>query len=80
MKRVLITQCMVGIVAMQVCVVLAATDEEILETCNRENPSGTSLGWCQVIRTEADLDSLPLNYLPVQCEDNPDRQHLIVAC
>ncbi len=80
MERVIVTRPMVSIVAMQVCVVMAATNEEILEVCNRENPSGTSLGWTVVIRTEADLDTLPLNYLPIQCEDNSDRQHLIVVC
>ena len=54
MKRVEITNMAVGICYMQVCTVLDATDEEILEICNYQNPSGTKQGWTKVIRKEED--------------------------
>ena len=72
MKRVEITRSIVGISHMQVCAVADATDEEILATCNEENPSGTELGWVQVIR-EGKLD-------PVPCAQTPGRTHFMVMC
>ena len=69
MKRVIITQCWAGLCHMQVCVGDDATDEEILEVCNRENPAGTIFGWTRVIRND-----------PVQCETYPERIHYMVAC
>jgi hypothetical protein len=66
---------------MQVCAVKDATDDEILEVCNRENPSGTSNGWSSVVR-EIQEDSMfrTKEALPVQCEEYPDRLHFIVLC
>ena len=72
MERVIVTNPFNGLCHMQVCAIADATDEEILEVCNRENPSGTSLGWCGVIR-EGDG-------APVQCQDFPDRTHFLVNC
>ncbi len=79
--RVIVTSMFVNICTMQVCAVADATDDEILETCNRENRSGTSAGWSEVIRT-ADPDSIfkDENKLPVTCGDNPERKHFLVLC
>ena len=71
MDRVIITRGMVGIAHMQVCAVEDATDEEILKVCNRENPSGTTLGWSSVLRQ---------NPKPVVCESYPERRHFLVEC
>jgi hypothetical protein len=68
MNRVVILKPVVGLCYCQVCAVDDANDDEILEVCNRENPSGTSAGWCEVIHE------------PVRCIDDPDRVHLLVAC
>lgn len=70
MERVIVTRGMVGICHMQVCTVVNATDEEILAVANRENPSGTSLGWCKVLRDDA----------PVACDAYPRRRHFLVEC
>lgn len=81
-RRVEVTRSIVGIAGMQVCAVNDATDEEILETCNRENPSGTSEGWGTVLRTEREETSLypGMAWLPVKCDTHPDRIHIIVLC
>lgn len=76
-KKVIITRTWVGIFGMQVCVVMDAADEEILEICNKENPAGTKNGWVRIIR--AGDDQFPDTF-PVPCEKYPDRQHLIVIC
>ena len=83
MKRVLITQPMIGICFMQVCAVSDATDEEILEIANRENPAGTERGWTQVARE----DYKDSRMRPVDCEDNKllndedhQRKHFILIC
>ena len=78
MERVEITKSMVGIYGMQVCAVKGTTDEEILNVCNRENPSGTTNGWGTVLR-EVDGHHGE-NPLPVQCSDFEDREHLIIFC
>lgn len=72
MKRVIVTRDYVGLTCMQVCAVEDATDEEILEVCNRENPSGTEAGWSTVLRGEHDG--------PVRCETYPDRLHWLAQC
>lgn len=70
-----------GLVLMQVCAVKDATDEEILEVCNRENPSGTILGWATVIRKEQAGNMWHTkNKLPVPCEQHADRLHFLVLC
>lgn len=83
MERVIITRCMVGICHMQVCAVNDATDEEILEKCNRENPSGTSHGWGTVVRTvekDGGIFDDP-SMLPKPCADHSEtRTHFLVAC
>jgi hypothetical protein len=68
---------MVGLCHMQVCAMADASDEEILEVCNRENPSGTTNGWTKVIRDNKDD---PDNFVPVVCGDFPERLHILVAC
>ncbi|MFA5015737.1 MAG: hypothetical protein WC549_09405, partial [Actinomycetota bacterium] len=63
---------------MQVCAVNDATDEEILEVCNGENPSGTSAGWNTVIRTEKDLSaSIRETFLPIACDEIAGRTHFL---
>ena len=78
MKRVIVTKRMLSIIAMQVCAVKDATDEEILEVCNNENPSGTTSGWGIVVRTDDSL--IGEKAIPVQCDKYPDRLHFIVLC
>lgn len=81
MDRVVVTKPFVNVCTMQVCAVSDATDEEILATCNRENPSGTSVGWSEVVRV-ADEASIfkGANKLPVRCGENSDRTHFLVLC
>ena len=74
MDRIIITKPFHGICHMQVCCEKDATDEEILSICNSENPSGTTLGWCSVLRDGNGGQS------PLVCADNPDRLHILVGC
>lgn len=70
--RVIITQPIKGICHMQVCVIADASDEEILEVCNKENPSGTENGWVRVIREGTQG--------PRQCNKYSDRLHILAVC
>lgn len=81
MDRVVVTRPMVNIFTMQVCAVKDATDKEIIEVCDKENPAGTTMGWTTVIR-EVDENSIfkGENKLPVVCDDDPDRLHFLVLC
>ena len=79
-KRVLVTRPMVGLCHMQVCSVPDATDAEILQVCNGENPSGTSGGWGTVIRLPAGKDEFFQTPGPVPCADDPSRLHMLVGC
>jgi hypothetical protein len=81
-ERVMISRPVVGLLAMQVCAVEDATDEEILEVANRDNPSGTRNGWMKVIRKEGDVtpDAAGNKGLPVDCEEVPGRKHFLVVC
>lgn len=79
MDRVVVTAPILGLCHMQVCAVKDATDEEILTVCNKNNPSGTTNGWAVVIRSLSQADDCE-NLLPIQCEDFPDRQHLLIYC
>jgi hypothetical protein len=66
---------------MQVCAAEDATDQEILEACNRDNPSGTTAGWSMVVRNMEDRpDSTTGEMLPVTCQEDPKRKHFIVLC
>lgn len=76
-KRVLVMRAMIGICHMQVCAHKDATDEEILDTCNRENPAGTSNGWATVCKEDSEFWG---KVAPIQCEDHPDRIHYMVGC
>lgn len=81
MKRVEITRPMASICGMQVCAVKDATNEEILDVCNKQNPSGTSNGWSVVVRAvEEDSMFETKDNLPVQCENHSNRLHFIVLC
>jgi hypothetical protein len=81
MKRVIITQPIFGICYMQVCAEADASDEEILEVCNSENPSGTTNGWAEVIRTVEEEHNYRIpNFQPVQCSEYSDRQHFLIVC
>jgi len=68
-ERVIPTRFVVGICHMQVCVAEGVSDEEILDVCNKENPSGTTGGWNQVER-----------YDMVSCDTYPGRKHIMVTC
>jgi hypothetical protein len=76
-NRVVVTNLFVGVCHMQVCAVADATDEEILEACNRENPAGTSAGWATVCRSADDFWG---KTAPVACADDSSRLHFLVAC
>jgi len=62
---------------MQVCAMQDCTDDEILSVCNRENPSGTTLGWTQVVRKNTEERS---GIAPVNCGEIEGRVHFLVAC
>lgn len=80
MPRVQVTKSLLGLLSMQVCAVSDATDEEILEVCNRERPSGTMIGWAKVIRDpDGDLGEPPES-APVNCEECDGRIHFVVLC
>lgn len=81
MERVIITKSFMGIAHMQVCAANDASDEEILWACNHRNPSGTSNGWCEVIREDYASDFWPAEKMrPVVCADDPQRLHFMVGC
>ena len=85
MDRVVITKMMIGICGMSVCAVKDATDEEILQVCNLQNPSGTTNGWSEVIRhveekPEDEFQIFGKNCAPVVCADDPERLHFLVSC
>ncbi len=73
--NVLIIQRVVGVMHMQVCAEADTTDEEILEVCNRENPSGTANGWMKVLRDDS-------SFGPTTCkcprDDTHNRKHYMV--
>jgi hypothetical protein len=69
-----------GLLAMQVCAWKDATDAEILAVCNSQNPAGTTNGWCSVVREVGEDEHITTDALPVQCADEPDRQHFVVRC
>lgn len=76
-SRVQVTRIMMGLCHMQVCAVSDATDDEILNVCNSENPSGTTNGWSRVHRAD---DENWGKTAPVACEQEPGRFHYVVAC
>jgi hypothetical protein len=76
-QRVVVTRMFSGICHMQVCAHKDATDEEILAVCNRENPAGTSNGWASVVKEDSEFWQ---GVAPVQCADDPNRMHYMVAC
>lgn len=76
MERVVVSNPFIGFTYMQVCAVADASDEEMLEVANTENPSGTTGGWSQVARENYKEE----NMRPVTCEDNPTRKHFILIC
>lgn len=79
MHRVVITRAFNGIAGMQVCAALDATDEEILAVCNAENPSGTELGWCRVIRKNDPERGLGEQHEPITCANDAGRLHFLVT-
>lgn len=72
MERVVVTKPFVGICHMQVCAVSDASDQEVLAKANQENPSGTTLGWTNVVRAG--------DGGPVPCADDSSRVHLLLSC
>ncbi len=80
MERVVVSRPVVFIGMMQVCAVDDAWDDEILEVCNQENPSGTTDGWSLVIRRPDGSLGQEGNKAPVPCEDHPGRTHFLILC
>jgi hypothetical protein len=76
MNRIEIVRPLAGLCGMIVCVEPGVTNEEILEFCNRENPSGVENGWSNVVRD----DSEGVQLAPLQCQEHPTRTHLMVIC
>lgn len=81
-QRVCVTLPYAGFRAMQVCVVQDATDQEILEVCNRENPQLVSRGWHTVVRDAAHAREIGVDECaaPGKCVECPDRLHKIAIC
>lgn len=78
MERIIITRSIIGLCYMQVCCVKDASNAEILDKCNKDNPSGTEQGWQIVIRD--DSSGYSEKQKPVQCQDHKDRVHMMVVC
>ena len=76
MEKVVVTKAFHGLLGMQVCSEKNASDEEILEVCNRENKCGTTNGWSYVVRNDEEYPQSN----PIQCEDHSDRLHFLVGC
>jgi hypothetical protein len=72
MDGIMVTRQFVGICHMQLCGPADATDEQLLAVANRDNPSGTSLGWASVVRDGPSA--------PVLCSDDPTRRHYLAVC
>jgi hypothetical protein len=81
-ERVFISQPYCGMYAMQVCVLPEVSTQEILDVCNRENPSGTGSGWNKVINSKAAAieAGLAVDTAPGPCVECAGRQHKIVMC
>jgi len=80
MARVLVMNPLAVLSGMAVCAVADATDEEILDVCNRENPSGTRGGWSSVVRTLDQTINNNEGQVPCPCRDHPERMHFLVFC
>lgn len=82
MNKVVVSRAMVNICTMQVCAEADATDEEILEVCNKGNPAGTQGGWSLVLRQDKCDGALfrEANKAPIPCELYPGRIHFLVCC
>lgn len=81
-QRVFVVEGYHGFRAQQVCVVPEATDEEILEACNRENPQLVTGGWHTVVRDKEHARELGVDECaaPGNCVECPPRLHKIVLC
>ena len=73
-QRVKIKKAILGIVHMQVCAVDDATDEEILEFCNRKNAAGVDNVWTKVIREGSEGP-----FAPTKCNEQKGRRHFVVG-
>lgn len=80
--RVVVNKLWTGLTSMEVCAVNDATDKEILQVCNRDNPAGTTNGWTVVVRGDNELKEhrLAETAKPVPCADHEGRTHFIVLC
>lgn len=79
MDDVIVTKHMLGLCFMQACVKKGTPDDVVLRECNIKNPAGTTNGWMSIIKTLEEGGKWG-DLTPVECEDYPDRQHLIIAC
>ena len=76
LDRVIVTRHIIDACHMQVCAVKNATDKEMLEVANAENPAGTTGGWSTVLRDNKNT----LKTAPVECNNDPERIHFILQC
>jgi len=76
MNKVVVSRNYNGLCSMQVCVEPDATDEEILNVCNTENPSGTKGGWSHVVREDKEHP----HRNPTPCLQDEGRIHILVDC
>ena len=74
---VIVTKPLIGLTAMQACVRKGQSDEGILLLVNELNPCGTSHGWMKVVHKG---NKVYKNCVRVQCQDYPDREHVIILC
>lgn len=73
-ERVVTVTSFAGLCGMIVCCSAGVQDKEILHHCNDTNPSGTSGGWSEVVRSTEDKTA------PLQCSDSSKRTHYVVMC
>ena len=66
-----------GVFDMQVCVPKTATNKEIKDFANDENPAGTRNGW--FIRKQGD-ELLGGADERTQCEDDKEKVHIMLDC
>lgn len=66
-----------GVLSMQVCVPKGWTPDQIEAFANKENPSGTALGW--KMRQDGD-EALNGAKARVQCAAEPENEHAMLDC
>jgi len=80
MERIEVMKPVLRYLWMTVCAVDDATDDEILEACEKLNPAGTTMGWAAVVRTTDGSFMHGGEQGPREVCDHPGRTHLVVVC